>query len=100
MRSVLGAVALGVCLVDARGRFVVTQMVALLGVAGVAVHVRAVVGGGAQARLLVVLVAVHVRVVVECAVAFANGSTPTLVLEVPVEACVRPMLSALVLQKE
>ena len=98
--AVLGAVALGVRLVDAGGRLEVPQVVALLGVAGVSVHEGTLVGVGAHARLLVVLVAVRVRVVVEVAVALAERAAAPLVLEVPVEACVGPVLRALVLQKE
>ena len=98
--AVLGAVALDVRFVDARGRLVVAEVVAFLGVAGVSMHVRTLVGHGTRARLLVVLFAVHVRVVVEGAVAFAYRSAPTLVLEMPVEASVRSVLGAFVLQKE
>ena len=100
MRSVLGAIALGVRLVYARGRLVVAQMVALLGVARISMHIRAFVRVGAHARLLVVLLAVYVRIVVEGAVTLAYGSPTTLILEVPVETCVGSMLGAFVLQEE
>ena len=100
VHAVLGTVALAVGLVNAGGRLVVAQVVALLGVARVPVHIRTFVGIGTDARLLVILVAVGVRVVVEGGVAFSERTPPTLILKVPVEACVRPVLSALVLQEE
>ena len=100
MDTILGTVALGVCLLDACGRLVVPQVVALLCVASVPVNEGTLVTVGANARLFVVLVAVGVRVIVEEAVAFAERPAATLVLEVPVEACVGPVLGAFVLEKE
>lgn len=44
--------------------------------------------------------AVLISTVIEGAVPFANRLSSPLVLEVPVEACERPMLGTLVLQKE
>ncbi len=101
VRSILGTIALDVRLVYAHGRLVVPQVVALLRVARIPVHIGTVVAARrTRARLLVVLLAVHVRVVVEGAVAATHRPAAPLILEVPVEACVGPVLGALVLQEE
>lgn len=55
---------------------------------------------GAGARTLVVFGAVNIRAVVEGAVPLADGPSPSLVQEVPVEAGEGPMLGALVLHKQ
>lgn len=85
---------------DASGRFVVAQVVAFFRVTGISVHMRTLVGQRANARLFVVFFAVVVRVVVECAVPFSYRASASLVLKVPVEAGVRPVLSAFVLQEK
>lgn len=100
VRTVLAAVALGVRLVHANGRLVVAQVVALLGVARIAMHERTLVTVGTHARLLVVFLAVDVGVVVERAIASSDGPPTALILEVPVEARVGPVLGAFVLQEE
>jgi hypothetical protein len=97
MDTILGTISLGVCFMDACGCLIVPQVVALLSVTGIPVNEGTLVVVRAYARLFVVLVAVYVRVVVEETVAFSDGSTSPLVLEVPVEACVGSVLGAFVL---
>ena len=100
MSAILGTVALVVRFMDTNGRLVVAQVVAFLRIACVPVHKGTLVRVGTHARLFVVLLAVHVRIVVERAVAAAYGSSAPLVLEMPVEAGVGTMLCAFVLEKE
>lgn len=98
--SVLGAVSLGVCLMDADSSFVVTQVIPPLCVSSSSMQEGTLISLGADSRGLVVLGAVDVGAVVEGAVAAADGPAPALVHKVPVEAGVGPVLSALVLHEE
>lgn len=100
MHAILGTVAFRVGFVNASGCFVVSQVVAFLGVARVTMHVRTLVRVGTYARLFVVFVAVSVGIVVECAVTFAQRSSAALIFKVPIETCVRSVLSAFVLQEK
>ena len=64
------------------------------------VHVDSLVSIRAESCVLIIHRAVYIRGVVEGTIASSNWPSPSLVHEVPVEAAVWSMLSALVLLKQ
>lgn len=98
--SVLCAVSLGVCLMDADSSFVVAQVIPPLCVSSSSVQEGAFISFWADSCGLVILGTVNVRAVVKCTIPAADRSATTLVDKVPVEASVGPVLSALVLHEE
>jgi hypothetical protein len=99
MWPVLGTISFSICFVYTRSCLVIAEVIAFFGVACVSMHERTLVRVGTHARLFVVLFAVNVRVVVEGAVAFSDGTTSALIFKMPIETCVRSVLGAFVLKK-
>lgn len=90
----------GIRLMDAGACLVIAEVVLALRVTGGPVQIGTVVSIGADACGLVVLRAVHVGTVIECAVSPPNRSPPPLVEKMPVEARKGSVLRALVLKEQ
>jgi len=100
VRAVFDAESSVVRIVYAHAGFVILEMISTLRVAGRSMQIRALVSFRAEACRLVVLGTINVCTIIKRSIAFANGPSSALILEMPVEARKRPVLLTFVLEKQ